>query len=207
MPTHSKNDDLVDELLTDHEELREMFAQLRPTTGPTDTLMGAEGAVTGPDLETTGTDRQDVVRRMTAELVRHSVAEEIYLYPLIRKVLPNGDKLADHEIDEHAEVEHLLKDLENLDPRNPAYADKVGKVIGETIPHLHEEETEVFPQLREACSPEDLHDLGDKIRRLKKVAPIHPHPSTPDTPPANRIIDPMTGIVDRVRDALAGLRD
>lgn len=207
MPSHSENDDLVDELLTDHEELREMFAQLRPGTGPTDALIGAEGAVTGPDLEMTGTNREQIVRRMTAELVRHSVAEEVYLYPLIRKVLPNGDKLADHEIDEHAEVERLLKDLEDLDPGNPAYDELVGKVIDDTMPHLQEEETEVFPQLRETCTPEDLHDLGDKIRRLKKIAPTHPHPSAPDTPPANLITGPLAGLADRVRDALTKLRD
>lgn len=42
--------------------------------------------------------RQGLVDHIITELVRHSVAEEQYLYPTAREVLPDGDEVADHEI-------------------------------------------------------------------------------------------------------------
>ena len=183
---HDPNDDITTELIKDHDELREMFGKLRG------------GA--------TGDEREELVREMTVELVKHSVAEEVHLYPLVRKVIDNGDALADSEIAEHAEVEQLLKDLEKLDADDPAYAEKVDKVIDDVSAHATEEETVLFPQLREKCSAEQLHELGDKVRATKKIAPTHPHPHAPDTPPANLIAGPLAGLVDRVRDAFSSAR-
>ena len=180
---HSKNDDITIELTKDHNELREMFGKLRA------------GA--------TGDERVDLVREMTTELVKHSVAEEVHLYPLIRKILPQGDELADKELEEHAEVEKALKELETLDPAGARYEQLIEQVIDDVSQHAREEEDVIFPQLREKCDSDELKHLGDKIRRVKSVAPTHPHPSAPDTPPANMILGPMAGLVDRVRDALS----
>ncbi|EDX26447.1 hypothetical protein SSAG_06291 [Streptomyces sp. Mg1] len=46
-----------------------------------------------------------------------------------------------------------------------------------------DEEQNVFPRLRQGYSPEDLHRLGDKVRRAKKFAPTRPHPGAPGTRP------------------------
>jgi hemerythrin superfamily protein len=210
MTTHNDTDDLVTELVKDHDEVREIFRQLRPGGAPTEELMDdAAGAVVGPDPETTpttptmSTDQDHLVRRMTVELVKHSVAEEVHLYPLIRQVLPDGDQLADHEIEEHAEVEQLLKDLEGLDPSDTDYQRKLDKVIEDVSHHAEEEESTVFPQLRDQCTEEQLRELGDKVRRTKAIAPTRPHPSAPDTPPGNLLAGPLAGMVDRVRDAFS----
>ena len=65
-------------------------------------------------------------------------------------------------------------------------------------------EQNLFPMLRASCSPEALDRLGDKVRQAKKTAPTRPHPSAPDKPPANKLLAPGAGMVDRVRDALSG---
>ena len=181
---HSDTDDIITELTKDHDEVRAMFAKLRNGAG--------------------GEERDELIREMTVELVKHSVAEEVHLYPLIREVLPDGNKLADHEIEEHSEVEQALKDLEKIDHSDPNSSKLVDKVIDDVTHHAAEEENDVFPQLREKCSSEQLHELGDKIRATKKVAPTHPHPSAPDTPPGNKLMGPLAGLVDRVRDAMSG---
>ena len=46
------------------------------------------------------------------ELVRHAVAEEMYVYPGIRRQLENGDEIAEHEISEHSEAEVTMKRIE-----------------------------------------------------------------------------------------------
>jgi hypothetical protein len=49
-----------------------------------------------------------------------------------------------------------------------------------------------------------LGDLGEKIRRAKAMAPTRPHPAAPDTPPANKLLAPGAGLVDRARDFVTG---
>jgi hemerythrin superfamily protein len=186
---HSDNDDIIVELVKDHDELREMFGKLR----------GGSTSATSA----TGDERARLVREMTVELVKHSVAEEVHLYPLIRKVFDDGDHIADHEIDEHAQVERLLKELEKLEPTDAKYDQNVQQVIDDVTHHAQEEETEVFPRLRQLCKEDELRELGDKVRRTKSIAPTHPHPSAPDTPPGNLIAGPLAGLVDRVRDAFS----
>ncbi|MGW2181918.1 hemerythrin domain-containing protein [Streptomyces sp. NPDC001732] len=148
--------------------------------------------------------RRKLADELTAELVRHSVAEEEYLYPAVRRYVEGGDELADKELADHAKVERLLKDLESRQPEETEFNDLVAKVKFEVADHVRDEEGRLFPLLAAACTPETLDDLGEKVRRAKRTAPTRPHPSAPDTPPADKLLAPGVGLVDRARDLLAG---
>lgn len=50
----------------------------------------------------------------------------------------------------------------------------------------------------------ELRDLGEKVLTAKDAAPTQPHPSSPKQPPANLVLDPGAGLVDKVRDGLSG---
>lgn len=176
--------DVVEVLTHDHREVEDLFSRLE-----------AVG-----DAE----HKADLVEQVTIELVRHSVAEEQYLYPAVRALVVGGDKLADQEIAEHAEVEGILKDLEGMKPEEPGYSEKVTSLITDVRQHVVEEESELFPRLVATATPEQLRDLGAKIETAKKVAPTRPHPSSPSEPPANKILGPGVGMIDRLRDALTG---
>jgi hypothetical protein len=126
------------------------------------------------------------------------------MYPAAREALPDGDKVADHELEEHAEAEKVMKQLDGLDPTDPRFDELVGTLMSDIRHHIAEEESDLLPKLQEACSTEQLRDLGEKVTRAKKMAPTRPHPSAPDTPPANKILGPGTALVDRMRDALSG---
>jgi hypothetical protein len=67
-----------------------------------------------------------------------------------------------------------------------------------------DEEQNLFPQLSRSAGKEELDQLGEKVRTAKKTAPTRPHPAAPDTPPANKLLAPGAGMVDRIRDALSG---
>jgi hemerythrin-like domain-containing protein len=138
------------------------------------------------------------------ELVRHSVAEEQYLYPVARRALPGGDKIADHELEEHAEAEQVMKELERTDTDDPKYDDLTRKLIDAIRHHVEDEESDLLPKLRDACDAGELRELGEKFENSKKLAPTRPHPSAPDRPPANKILGPGVGLIDRMRDALTG---
>ncbi|WP_030255086.1 hemerythrin domain-containing protein [Streptomyces violens] len=177
--------DVIEELTTDHREVTELFQQIESSTPGSD-------------------ERKRLADHLTIELVRHSVAEEQHLYPAVRKHLPEGNALADKEIADHGRVEELLKNLEKTDAEHPDFNHLVVKLRSEVTEHVRDEEGRLFPQLKDACPQEELDALGEKIRSAKKSAPTRPHPKSPTTPPANKLLAPGAGLVDRARDFVTG---
>jgi hemerythrin superfamily protein len=176
---------VIDELVTDHREVEELFGKIEA-------------------LPAGHKDRKMYADQVTMELVRHSVAEEAYLYPAVREHVAGGDALADKELEDHAKAEQIMKDLESCEADDPQFDRLVGMLMTEIREHLADEEGNLFPRLRSACPADALDDLGDKVRMAKKTAPTRPHPSAPDKPPANKMLAPGVGMVDRMRDALSG---
>lgn len=177
--------DMINELIHDHREVEEIFRNI-------------EQMPTGEER------RKELMTRATIELVRHSVAEEEYLYPAVRRHVPDGDALADKELRDHAEAERIMKELEAREADDPEFnrlADQLMRLIRE---HVQDEENNLFPRLREGAPAEQLQDLGDRIRTAKRMAPTRPHPGAPDKPPMNKLLAPGAGLVDRARDALTG---
>lgn len=184
MAEETTGTDMISVLVHDHEEVKEMFGEIESSTD--------------------AVKRRELADQVTAELVRHSVAEEMYLYPTAREVLPDGGELADHEIEEHAEAEQLLKRWEGLEGNDPHFMTVFNEMRSGVLEHIEEEEGQLFPALRDALATSQLEELGNKIQQAKKVVPTRPHPSSPDTPPLNKLLAPGAGLVDRVRDKLRG---
>ncbi|MDX3244168.1 MULTISPECIES: hemerythrin domain-containing protein [Streptomyces] len=176
---------VIDELVTDHREVEELFGRIEA-------------------LPSGAKNRKLYADQATMELVRHSVAEEEYLYPAVREHLPGGAALADKELADHARAEQIMKDLEAREPDDPEFDRLIGMLMREIREHLVDEEQNLFPRLLATCPADALDDLGDKVRRAKKTAPTRPHPAAPDKPPANKLLSPGAGLVDRLRDTLTG---
>ncbi|GGO90339.1 hemerythrin domain-containing protein [Wenjunlia tyrosinilytica] len=176
---------VIEELTADHREVEELFARI--------------------EIQPVGDKRRrELVDELTIELVRHSVAEEQYLYPAVREHLEGGDALADKEIEDHAKAERMLKDLEGREADDERFDSLVALLKFEVTDHVRDEEGRLFPMLASACGPQVLDELGDKVRKAKRTAPTRPHPAAPDTPPANRLLGPGVGLVDRARDMITG---
>ena len=177
--------DVITVLTEDHRAVEQVFQELESGSG-------------SPE------HRRDLTDHVIAELVRHSVAEEHYLYPATRKALSDGDQIADHELSEHTEAERIMKELDGLDPNDARFNELLGELINAVRHHVKDEEEDLFPRLREACSETELTELGEQIVRAKESAPTRPHPMAPKKPPMNKMLDPGAGMVDRIRDALTG---
>lgn len=178
-------EDVIAELTADHQEVEELFANIE-------------------EMPSGDSRRKQYANQVTMELVRHSVAEEAYLYPAVRKHVPGGGELADRELADHAAAELTMKDLESCEADDPQFDMLIAQLMTQIRTHFTDEESKLFPLLREACSAEMLNDLGDKVRQAKKSAPTRPHPTAPDKPPADKLLAPAVGLVDRMRDALSG---
>ncbi|MGN9811018.1 hemerythrin domain-containing protein [Micromonospora sp. BQ11] len=177
--------DVVDVLTADHREVEVLFVELESRQG-------------------TPEHRRHLADVVIAELVRHAIAEEMYVYPTARKALPDGDQIAEHEISEHSDAERTMKDLESLDPSDARFDELLAHLTSTIRHHVQDEESDLFPRLRAAVAREEMVELAGKVQAAKKSAPTRPHPAAPDRPPANKMLAPGTGLVDRVRDAISG---
>ena len=185
MPHTEQDTDLINVIIQDHREVEEAFEELEKDIGH----------VVG---------RKDLADHVIAELVRHSVAEEQFMYPAAREKLPDGDEIVDHEIQEHAEAEEIMKLLEGQGPESPHFEQHLAELMAKIRHHIEDEETDLLPRLRQASTAEELQDLGFKVLKAKEFAPTRPHPHAPDRPPANLNLGPGAGVIDKIRDALTG---
>jgi hemerythrin-like domain-containing protein len=184
MAQAEENTDLIEVIIKDHRDVEAAFAELEEHPGQAD-------------------GRKDLVDHVIAELVRHSVAEEQFMYPAARSRLTDGDEVVDHEIQEHAEAEEVMKRLEGLGPESPDFEPLLKQLMEDIRHHIAEEERDLLPRLQQACDREELQDLGYKVMKAKEFAPTRPHPSAPDTPPGNLILGPGVGFIDKIRDTLS----
>jgi hemerythrin superfamily protein len=175
--------DVVDILTEDHHEVIDLTASI-------------------PALEVD--QRQDPADTVIAKLVRHSVAEEMYVYPAMREHLSDGDKEVDHDIEEHQELEEIMKALEGAAPTDNEFLNLVSRLDQQLRHHASDEEDNQFPKLRAALSAEDLVELGSKVEAAKKAAPTRPHPASPHSELFHKAMGPGVGLVDKLRDALTG---
>jgi hemerythrin superfamily protein len=176
--------DVIEMLEHDHREVEQMFAEFETAADPK--------------------ERRTIADKIIIELVRHSEAEEQAVYPAMKKALPKGKQLVEHEISEHSEAEELMKKLDGMDPTDAQFPALMAQLKSAIEEHVKEEETEAFPQFRQAVGQDELDKLGGMVEKLKKIVPTHPHPAAPDHPPFNALLGPGAGLLDRVRDLLTG---
>jgi len=180
--------DVIEVLEHDHREIEEMFAELE--------------SLRGASTEEAQSRRKDVAEQVTIELVRHSVAEEVLVYPQVEdKVDPEE---AEHARKEHAEAEETLQRLEKLDADDPAFDTEVAALIREIRHHIADEEGEMFAHMRQVMSEDDLRSLGARVEAFKKVAPTRPHPNVPNEALPRLAAGPAASLFDRMRDLATG---
>lgn len=174
--------DVVDVLTTDHHEVLDLIEQIKATTDPE--------------------VRRDLADTAISELVRHSVAEEMYVYPAMRKHLDNGAEAVAHDIAEHKELEATMKQLEGAGAGSSQFVGLVAQLEDILRDHVQDEENEQFPELRRKIPREDLVEMAAKVNNAKEIAPTRPHPASPNSQLFHKLVGPGVGLVDRLRDSL-----
>lgn len=168
-------------------------------TGQHRELLGLVDRLTGPG----GDDRRRVAEVVVAELSRHLSAEEQYLYPAVRKVVPDGELIADRELAEDHDLLVTLKRLDGAGPDDPRFDELAADVGAAVRRHVEADASELLPLLTQMAPVEDLIRVGNRVELAAEAAPTRPHPSTPSAPPWNKVVDPVVAVVDKTRDALS----
>ena len=180
--------DVIEVLEHDHREVEQVFAELE--------------SLRGASTEEAKSRRKALTEQVTVELVRHSVAEEVLVYPQVEDKV--SEEEAEHARKEHAEAEETLKRLEKLDADDPRFHDELDTLMGEIRHHIEDEEAETFAHMRQAIDADELQKLGGRVEAFKKVAPTRPHPNLPNEPLPRMAAGPAASLLDRMRDLATG---
>lgn len=155
--------------------------------------------------ETPQTEQRAVLLALYRLVFPHAFAEESVLWPVLRRVLPDGEDLTLQVEQEHQEVNELVTRLEELDLADPGRGpllDRLAEVLREDV---RDEEDELLPRLQQELSPAALRRLGVLWEVVRRISPTRAHPVVARRPPGNVIAALPLTLIDRTRDRLEGL--
>lgn len=156
-------------------------------------------------FETTKPDDVEELARVrdliVEHLSRHAAVEEQVFYPTVMARLT--EKQGEEEafpvlegLEEHHVVKWTLSELEKMAPTQPRFRPKMKVLIESVRHHVEEEENEMFPQVRDAFTVEELNNLGERMETVEPIMPTRPHPRIPDTPPFNLLLGVPMAVLD-----------
>ncbi|HEY0536926.1 MAG TPA: hemerythrin domain-containing protein [Actinoallomurus sp.] len=181
----NRPDDLITVLAEDHRELRQLFTELEMLSG-------------GENLRRMLTDQ------LIIEMVRHSVAEEAYLYPVCRAHLTDGGWISEEAHADHQRIEKIMKQLEEPGLPDDHFSFLLDWLIRDARRHMSDEEDRVFPLLVKNVSEAELVVLGEKAKRAKRMAPTRPSGAGKGMPLLHTLLESGAGLVERARAYLCG---
>jgi hemerythrin superfamily protein len=147
----------------------------------------------------TPTSRAELFWKLTDMLVRHEVAEEVVVYPVVKEY-PDGQAPAEARLAEEAETEKLLAAMEHLDPTTEPFMEALSELRQAVLDHAQAEETEVFPLLLAQEDSDSLLYHGQKFKGAKLAAPNRPHPHLPSGSKSQKVLGPIAAFFDHIRD-------
>ena len=119
-------------------------------------------------------ERTDVVKDIVRELSIHAAVEEKVVYPLVREILPEGDRLADEAEADHQRMKEVLADLDGADGSDPEVESQVNGLRDEFFAHVQEEQEEILQALRWTLPPAEFTEFGEKVADARENAPTRP---------------------------------
>lgn len=111
--------------------------------------------------------REHLFAELNMELTVHALAEEKYLYPLLKEA-DESHELALEAVEEHKVVKRLLKELEAGDKGTDEWLAKL-KVLKENVEHhVEEEEGELFKKAKQVIEPDVAEQLAKEVEAYKE---------------------------------------
>lgn len=112
--------------------------------------------------ESPGRALEQVVEQVFRELVIHTKIEEEIFYPLAKRTLEE-DNLIYEANEEHHVVDLLMEEISSLSSSDEAYVAKFVVLKENVEHHIEEEESDLFPKVREALGRNELQEAGEKM--------------------------------------------
>ncbi|KAM9874800.1 HHE domain-containing protein [Verticillium dahliae] len=141
--------------------------------------------------------------QFTWELARHSIGEELIVYPAFEKYMgPQGHEMAEEDRQEHHKVKEMLKVFQNLKPKDGKYVPKLKELWTLLSQHIKEEEERDLPALESAlrASSGESESMATSFGRTKAFVPSRSHPSAGENPPFETVMGLLTAPFDHISD-------
>ncbi len=164
--------DIIDVILSEHEEFRLQFAHFE--------------AITDADEQRT---RWQPLQEL---LEVHAAAEEAVFYPEVVRVLHDGAEETTDAVHEHNEIRDAIGEVEEHKPGTELFLLAVKQVQASNAHHMAEEESEVLPQFRDAAGAGLREELGDLFCAFKDQHPAAKEISSDKTDP-EKVVDRSSG--------------
>jgi hemerythrin-like domain-containing protein len=133
-------------LQSDHERIRKLFADLER------------------EHNKAGSDGVAVLAALRSELQEHSRIEEGIFYPIVEQSIDQLIGTVSDSLDEHRQIENLLKEIFSCSDKQSAQAAALITDLRQAVErHVDEEETHMFPRVRETISADELERMGEEI--------------------------------------------
>ncbi|KAI1144426.1 hypothetical protein F5Y05DRAFT_364649 [Hypoxylon sp. FL0543] len=134
------------------------------------------------------------------ELARHSVAEELIVYPAMEKHLEDGHDMAWKDRDQHQTIKEQLYRLQKLEAEDPDFEPTFNNLFSDLQRHVRDEEEHDLPKLEAQLDEDSLVHLSKSFERTKLLAPTRSHPLSPRTPPFETAAALLSAPIDKVAD-------
>ncbi|KAM7184181.1 hypothetical protein V8F20_012319 [Naviculisporaceae sp. PSN 640] len=144
--------------------------------------------------------------QFTWELARHSVAEELIVYPAFEKHMgEKGHKMAEDDRKEHHKVKELLKEFQNMHAESVDYVPKLKELWGPLSEHIKEEEEHDLPAFEEALvkvagGKSESEKLAKQFGLTKAFVPSRSHPSAGENPYFESAMGMLAAPIDHIAD-------
>lgn len=148
-------------------------------------------------------EREGIVDELRRMLSVHESVEEQIVHPLARRVIPGGGSIVERLLQQEREAKDLLAGIERSQPGSAERTEQVTRFFAAVRQHAATEENELFPLLRLHVDATRRGRIGAAVERAESMAPTHPHPRAPSTPPGNVLLGTPVAVLDRVRDRMS----
>jgi len=139
--------DALELLKQDHRKVGELFKEVEATE----------------DIE----EHRQLFEQIRTELETHTHIEETVIYPAFEE----NDELKDLTLEayeEHKQMKTLIREIAALSDGSERFDAKL-TVLGENVEHhVNEEETELFPKVKNVFDRGQLEQLGQELEAAKK---------------------------------------
>ncbi|MEO3745377.1 hemerythrin domain-containing protein [Plantactinospora sp. B5E13] len=184
--TATKQRDVMDLLVDQHNQIKTLFGQLHRAQG---------------------TEKRELFESLVRLLAVHESAEEIVVHPTARKKIDRGQQVVDQRLQEEDQAKRDLAELYDMGVDHPNFDARMARFADAVIQHASHEENEEFPSLRRSMSEAQLARMAGALRAAEAMAPTRPHPHTGESASANLLVGPPMAVFDRVRDAIRDWRE
>jgi hemerythrin superfamily protein len=142
--------DAIELLTSDHDEVREMFEQFRAAKEAKDTEQ-----------------MRSLQQQIFDELETHTRIEEDIFYPAVQELgVEDLTETVSEGVQEHHVVKVLMREIRDLSDQE-IFEAKMTVLMENVEHHAEEEESEMFPDLREHMSDQRLDELGSELQAAK----------------------------------------